>query len=1377
GAIGNIRATQTGVSNLGVYGLSLQFNTSGGGVIGDTDGGTVNISNIVSENNEITSQRYAGGVMFGLRNGSTLTNATVKNVSVSTTSTSGETWSGGVVGYTSGARVILTNAQVDNLSLDCVGAQVGGIVGHIAGSAIITESMIKNSTLCADQRIGGVVYYLRGESSINKTAVVNTSITARNTGANTLVYVGGIAGAVNSSEPKAIQYSYVDGVSIYAVGRRTGGLIGTVENAANNISKNYVKDTSIHCSAIETGSFTGLRLGGNLEDNFVVRCSDVPRVGTATAGQTGDIQGVYGVRVYEGDVTELDTGEAIDYYVSNARFVSSFDDVHAAPLKEMFGSVYEESVSFVAVIHAALSQRLEAQIDVLSEIYNRYDMVCLLNYEDIGAWLPGVKTEIAAAIPLSEGLRAKYDFYLDLVAQFNAFLASNGYNSYYELEVGFSTRVVREDDVARYESPRDDFAVDYEKMRNVVDKVDAMLLGGDFATLAGMDLPLQETVQQALAESLYTNENINSVMSEIYPTIVSEMEEAIEENAEFKVLGISISFRGKARSLLDDLMNQFGLAIYPNNLAAKIDTKYAKVRSVLNAAGKNWNAVNFDNPEASNYLDWGEMDKDAFIDALGNSLRGVYGVIRPLLTSNSFDQTKKADFAANVDVKARIVISAVNSYNRAILPLFEMLDVQGFMPSAEFNALSSVDAMMDNILYPVFNWIENELTTAPFSNLVELLPNIAYCLHFGLVESWLKTIKTSIRYDLDGEVDLLFDDATFGIADKTMQLSIYDSLSEEPDDLLYRADLSSFNGLLQVLLKAADINAELPPINNSNLASLGKLVQKDSATTALTRYYISGDSVKVTHMLLEYLFTIMGDEALFGEILAAIEEDETLDEGLSEVFKAIGKSPKDAIAAIVELCNPVEYPLRKLNYGNPLATTQTKVQYSDLWSREHARHITDNLDGYIDNLLNLFGLPAAGELLRETFGELYTNRTLTSVVTGLRDALTDISSSEKILKILNIDISSWQDVEEGHDWGIADGDKDAFLETLCEALSPLNNAIGLFLADRDYTLMDSQITLKGYNGYRHALVPLLEALGCAQDTLLTGDAYLAAVAEDENSMLKHIVRPIFELLERVYEKPAETLFSILPNLLYFVNSGALDTAILNFAQPILVVIDTLRPIYNLEFDLSARDMLSKAMTDALSDLGFILPEGTLAQLEAYAVAATNLHGEEIYVIEANHEDVLTLLLRYLLNFVFHPSNRDALKALLVEQAGIEGQQKQVLETALDTFASMAQNGKGADGILRGIYYVFYGTGIGGEQVTDFLNDFNANWKKVFEMMANSEVEFIRTLGETARNLLNEYFENIFDEGGLASNGLLQFFRSISEFFKRIAAFFSSLFGT
>ena len=81
----------------------------------------------------------------------------------------------------------------------------------------------------------------------------------------------------------------------------------------------------------------------------------------------------------------------------------------------------------------------------------------LFNYELIGTHLGTVTNAIAQYVTLPPETQANYEFYLQLIDDFNDYLANHGCNSFYEATVGYTVRKVREDDIARHESPRDDF--------------------------------------------------------------------------------------------------------------------------------------------------------------------------------------------------------------------------------------------------------------------------------------------------------------------------------------------------------------------------------------------------------------------------------------------------------------------------------------------------------------------------------------------------------------------------------------------------------------------------------------------------------------------------------------------------------------------------------------------------------------------------------------------------------------------------------------------------------------------------------------------------------------------------------------------------------
>ena len=182
---------------------------------------------------------------------------------------------------------------------------------------------------------------------------------------------------------------------------------------------------------------------------------------------------------------------------------------------------------------------------------------------------------------------------------------------------------------------------------------------------------------------------------------------------------------------------------------------------------------------------------------------GYLPALRAALTANSFNDRKNSSLIANIDVSIRLQINAVDAYDRAIVPLLEMLNITGFMPAAEYNNLTSVKGLLENILNPLLTWIEEEIPTAPFSNIMEMLPNIAYSLQFGLVESWLRAIKTTIYYDIDGVFDYWLGDIDFDITNGEYAFDAFEMLSEEEDDIC-GADLSSINGILKMVLADGD---------------------------------------------------------------------------------------------------------------------------------------------------------------------------------------------------------------------------------------------------------------------------------------------------------------------------------------------------------------------------------------------------------------------------------------------------------------------------------------------------------------------------------------------------------------------------------------------
>lgn len=109
-----------------------------------------------------------------------------------------------------------------------------------------------------------------------------------------------------------------------------------------------------------------------------------------------------------------------------------------------------------------------------------------------------------------------------------------------------------------------------------------------------------------------------------------------------------------------------------------------------------------------------------------------------------------------------------------------------------------------------------------------------------------------------------------------------------------------------------------------------------------------------------------------------------------------------------------------------------------------------------------------------------------------------------------------------------------------------------------------------------------KASAATRTDIMSYDDYAAAVKEDSSVALSAILTPVLNLLEEIYTDPVNKVFEILPNILYFINNGGLQVCVENTAQAIFVLLDTVRPIYDLEFSLNLD--LTQIIIEALAGL-------------------------------------------------------------------------------------------------------------------------------------------------------------------------------------------------
>lgn len=344
----------------------------------------------------------------------------------------------------------------------------------------------------------------------------------------------------------------------------------------------------------------------------------------------------------------------------------------------------------------------------------------------------------------------------------------------------------------------------------------------------------------------------------------------------------------------------------------------------------------------------------------------------------------------------------------------------------------------------------------------------------------------------------------------------------------------------------------------------------------------------------------------------------------------IGYGTGNAIAAVVEIFNQ-EYNDNFAEYNwyvDPLfdgtveGLTPAMVQYlsynSDL-TEEKAQYIVDHLDELIGSIIDMVNGDEEGTFslaakLDELIGGLFTNANITALAKALSgldlnallagdkadedatqgedepstvaegegseggegesEAAPAIDITELLKDLLGIDLSAfaaYKDLPDDTDWGFEDGDAEGFVEVMAAILNPLAPVINFILAGENLEAIKDEngavITLLGYNGYDTAIIPLLEALGCEIKDLEEGD-----------NVIEVILLAIVGKLETIIGEDAdavEGILSILPGLLYFLQSNALATVVDNLLHPIYVIIDTIRPIY----ELNLNELLGSLLAD------------------------------------------------------------------------------------------------------------------------------------------------------------------------------------------------------
>ncbi len=261
----------------------------------------------------------------------------------------------------------------------------------------------------------------------------------------------------------------------------------------------------------------------------------------------------------------------------------------------------------------------------------------------------------------------------------------------------------------------------------------------------------------------------------------------------------------------------------------------------------------------------------------------------------------------------------------------------------------------------------------------------------------------------------------------------------------------------------------------------------------------------------------------------------------------------------------------------------------------------------------------------------------------------------------------------------ADNAREIFTGIFCELLKPLAPILGLLFTGTDLGLFNNAIVINGAECYSGAIVPVYEMLGVYD--MKTQAEYNAAYKNDSAAGFQYLVDKLFERVTylltidtvmvdgaMVEYGPVQKIVDMLPSLFYFIQSDGISTLLKNLLHPIWNLIDTLRPIADVDLDAFIHQFATSflglvydkndtvnyptaPLVDllfGLLDLGFETPEYSDAQAAEdkdlvdgiFKLSIENLSLEAIYFVVETMFGIDLSPLSYALEGMCVPYTRD-----------------------------------------------------------------------------------------------------------------------------------------
>ena len=677
--------------------------------------------------------------------------------------------------------------------------------------------------------------------------------------------------------------------------------------------------------------------------------------------------------------------------------------------------------------------------------------------------------------------------------------------------------------------------------------------------------------------------------------------------------GLYTSIEGQGGAL-----SALNLDTSPAAVAAGL-THYPAVQKRV-AAASDWQSLDLSGAS------WGVNSKTGFAAAVSAMAMPLNDLLYTLLCEGTYQA-------------GLLTLRGDNGYRDGVMPMLRALGCESIPSDAAFR--QKANANRTQMLYQIVLSVESlvdALAAAPMTKLTATLPDLAVFVRDGGLEQAVDVILRPLSIRIGPYLQLVSGSQLLRMVlflqdPASITKSFAENMTGTLNEMMAQSGISLADIHLNILVsckgKPGECLVEVLrwffdtlKLNRGKLNDL--LSQSSGNAAALTDPLLSRSADELTFILLHLLtnnetMPLLYAWSRYSFVPVSVEYTKKLGKKqMKRVLKGIDATIGEFTADFGGT-GDLKATLGKTIYASETVTNLAKMLYGAFGGEE------------MGMAAGLMGLPATPAAL---------GAMLPSGYSAVARALSRYGSWEKLPATIG--------------WGVTRGDRASFQRALTAMLRPLRPLLQGLLANDSITLFGA-LHLPGSNGYNTAVIPLLEALSCPEDSIKTYVDYCKGKGTD--AIIGDLLTPVLSLVDQLIERPVYTLCSILPNFAYCLQNGVLRQCLENLLYPLT---ETLHQygfdLTQLGVDLTNLDTVDlSALSGTLGQTGLQLDlssldlsqfagMGTLERMDSKRVTAGK--SVRIDVVKADKTAVLITLLRFAVDFMRDESNSGLLSEML-----------------------------------------------------------------------------------------------------------------------------------